>query len=510
MKRFIIIISAILAIICFSGCPSPEAASDGENEDTTPNSWLFALYMDADNNLNDMLWADIAYEQLALAGMMQSENTMAPGYPDIKIVVLWDGVSLEGAANFGSTRIHPRSEIYELGPCDQETFDKVDAGDKSWLMSAYSKRLTDEADWLEEEPDMGKVETLAYFLSWVNDRYSAKYKVLLLSDHGAGTDIEMISGGIAQPTGSLCTDDTNSTADGSYLLTASDVKDAISYSGFKPNIIYMDCCLQGNVETAYILRGSADYLVTSANTSYSNNHYLMLSKLTDKSTPKDFAKNIVSTYATYHSVNNMEASEEGPHSSFEETLTQAAYDISSEKQNALYKAMDNLAKTIIKNETSASIMNIFDFYLKQDYGNVDNCKGMAYIGTYFVLNDIGYFCKNLIDDPLQCVRSKTTKDAAKKVVEALDDVIVSSWMGKKTSNSTKFFYTKNVKIYENGTSLKSAYTGADGQFGLTIATESPNGGNAFLTLIKDGFDYYQPFFGYSENWGKLYKYWLAD
>lgn len=508
MKRFIIIISAILAIICFTGCPSPENSSDDDVE-VTNSDWLFVLYMDADNNLNDSLWADVANEQLALTYRDGDET-----FPNVKIVMLWDGQDAAGAEADGNTRIHPRSEIYELGPADQATIDKVlskDNPDLSWLMSNFSKRLTDEADWLEKEPDMGDVNTLKNFLSWVNERYSAKYKVLLLSDHGAGTDIEMISGGVAQPPRSLCTDDSHTDAQGrSKLLTAIDVKNAIAKSGLKPNIIYMDCCLQGNVETAYILRGSADYLVTSANTSYSNNHFAMLGNLSVNSTPRDFAQVIVTSYATAHADHTLEISEERNHASFEETLTQAAYDISEKKQTALYNAMNNLANVIKAHEKGNK--KIFDNYLKQDYKVTANCKGMAYNGTYFTLNDIGYFCQNLIDDKDKCVQYNTIIDPyAKKVIAALDDVIVCSWMGKKTPGDANFYYTKNVTIYdENGQKLESEYTDADGQFGLTIATESPNGGNGFLTYVEDGTDYYQAFFGYSKIWGELYKYWLSD
>lgn len=509
MKRFIIIISAILAIICFTGCPSPEAASSDDDVEVTNSDWLFVLYMDADNNLNDSLWADVAYEQLALAYRDGDET-----FPNVKIVMLWDGQDTAGAEADGNTRIHPRSEIYELGPVDEATGNKVFIdGDKSWLMSKNSKRLTDEAEWLEKEPDMGDVNTLKNFLSWVNERYSAKYKVLLLSDHGAGTDIEMISGGVAQPR-SLCTDDSHTDEQGrSKLLTAIDVKNAIAKSGLKPNIIYMDCCLQGNVETAYILRGSADYLVTSANASYSNNHLTMLRSLSVNSTPRDFAQVIVTSYATAHADNTLELSEDRNHASFEETLTQAAYDISEKKQNALYKAMNSLAAGIKQFENN-NLKKIFDNYLKQDYANTTNCKGMAYNGTYFTLNDIGYFCNNLIKDDADCVTTGSPiKLYVEDVIEALDDVIVCSWMGKKTPDATKFYYTKNVTIYdENGQKLESEYTDANGQFGLTIATESPNGGNDFLTYVdeKDGTDYYQSFFGYSKIWGELYKYWLSD
>lgn len=508
MKRFIIIISAILAIICFTGCPSPENSSSDDDVEVTNSDWLFVLYMDADNNLNDSLWADVAYEQLALTYRDGDET-----FPNVKIVMLWDGQDAAGAEADGNTRIHPRSEIYELGPVDEATGNKVFVDkDTSWLMSKNSKRLTDEAEWLEKEPDMGDVNTLKNFLSWVNERYSAKYKVLLLSDHGAGTDIEMISGGVAQPR-SLCTDDSHTDAQGrSKLLTAIDVKNAIAKSGLKPNIIYMDCCLQGNVETAYILRGSADYLVTSANASYSNNHLAMLGSLSINSTPRDFAQVIVTSYATAHADNTLELSEDRNHASFEETLTQAAYDISEKKQTALYNAMNNLANVIKTHEKGNKL--IFDNYLKQDYADTTKCKGMAYNGTYFTLNDIGYFCQNLIDDKANCIQYNTIINKyAKEVIEALDDVIVCSWMGKKTPDATKFYYTKNVTIYDqNKQKIESEYTDADGQFGLTIATESPNGGNDFLTYVdeEDGTDYYQAFFGYSKIWGELYKYWLSD
>ncbi len=292
--RLLLLISAVLLGAFFCSCSF--FGSDDGGITKSESDYLILSYFDADNNLNDDLFRDLANEQYALSAI---EGTA--GAPSVKILALWDGESEEECASDGNTRVHPNGALYELGAMDKDQLYRLNSGaETGFVLSSNTKDLTSSASWLKEEPDMSDVSTLKAFLSWANKYYSANKVVLMLSDHGAGTEYEVYSGGIGgyyndYSSRSLCVDETNGSE---KTLSAADVKNAIADSGIAVNVIWQDCCLQGNAETAYILRGNADYLVTSMNLSYGNDHYSAIRSLSSSSTtPLDFAKAVVKAYA---------------------------------------------------------------------------------------------------------------------------------------------------------------------------------------------------------------------
>lgn len=464
-----------------------EDSDDDDDEIAKQTSdWLILDYFDADNNLNDELFRDMLRQQYAL-------STIRGGNcPSVRILALWDGQNATGAAKDGNKRFHPNGALYELGAMDESTFRRLKSNSETrFVMSANTKELTSSVSWLSYEPDMGDVSTLTNYLKWANKYYSARNVVLMLSDHGAGTDYESFSG--KQSARSLCFDDSDKS--GSYL-TATDVKNAIKDSGLNVNVIWQDCCLQGNAETAYLLRGCADYLVTSANTSYSNDHYAVISSLADSnSTPLSFAKAIVKAYADELKGDNMQMSNNSQ-SSYGTVLTQVAFNLNSAKQNALYSALDTLSSALIA-EGESKCKTVYNNYLVQDGNDIANCKGMAYYGSYVYLNDIGYFCKNLIADSSL---SENTRAQALRVMSALDGIIASSWLGTK-EGETQYQYAKNVAGY-------SGALDGQGSFGLTIATQlnpycESHGGDSSYPF----YSHYSQLTGYSSNWGELMKIW---
>lgn len=521
MKRFFTIFAIVISLIFFTSCPSPNAPGSKLPElQHSTSDWLFVMYMDADNNLNESIWADLFNAQLGISNTLNDDGTANDEYPSIKVVMLWDGWSAEKCQENDTNRIHPQSEVYELGPMDINTYNLYEGNNKSWLISSYSKRLTEYAygTWLSAEPDMGDVNTLKKFLSWVNGYYSATNKVLILNNHGAGTEREAGSGGAFYHR-SLCSDDTNSSSQSKRSLTATDVKNAITDSGFHPNVLCMDCCLQGNVETTYILRGSADYLVTSANTSYSNNYHRIISNLNNINTPLEFAQCMASSYALRHKDHTLTISTTDPEnsqtrrSSYERTLTQAVYDLNVSKQGLLYSTINALANAILSKDDEVKT-RIFTDYLNQTRTSVQNCKGMTYPGTCVYLSDIGYFCNNLISDSSL---SNDIRNCAHNVVNALNNVIVSSWMGKYVTSydsntaanptpviSTDFYYKKNLTDV-TGT---SHFCATDGQFGLTIMTQTYDNrfNNGYYYFLTE----YSEWTGYSPNWGQLLAYWYNN
>lgn len=530
MQRYfkLFIRAARLVVACICVCSFVTAChlfDDDDGNETKPETktmtarssdWLFVLYADADNNLNDDIWTDMFNAERALAAMRNSDGSAAAGYPSVRMVMLWDGESRAGASEFGNTRIHPDAALYELNAIDDATYNAVNAyglqGLKTWTLGTNAENLTEYASWLTKEPDMGDVRTLTSFLSWVNTYYSADNVVLMLSDHGAGTEYEAVSGGYDAR--SLCADDTNADLTGTgLLLTATDVKSAIVASGLKPNIIWMDCCLQGNVETTYILRGCADYLVSSPNLSYSNDWYHAVIGLKSGSTPLSYGGAIIAAYADKFDNFTMSYSP-GYRASFDTMFTQVQYDLSVSKQNALYNAINALSDALIADGDTV-VNAVYDSYLVQNSDDYDACKGMAFCGTYMFENDIGYFCKNLIADT-DCGVSEATKTAAQTVMDAVGDIVVTAWLGKtgvgeSTENGGEGYYTvatdyiwyqKNTPGFTDETILGSG----NGTFGLTIGTQPFYSFGSYKRMLTA----YQATTGYCKGWENLLNIWLSD
>ena len=503
----------LLAAGFFSACTlfNKDDDDDGPTFSRQSSDWLFILYSDADNNLNDAIWFDLFSTECALADMRKADGSAKEGFPSVRAVVLWDGQSRVDAGSDGNTRIHPSAAIYELNAIDDSTYNGYKSGDiTGWALGTNAVNMTSSASsWLPAEPDMGDVSKLTNYLKWVKTYFSADNVVLMLGDHGSGTEYESKSGSIYGSARSLCSDDTNNT----YLcLSATDVKTAIADSGLEVDIIWMDCCLQGNAETAYILRGSAGYLVTSANLSYSHSYYKALTSLTTESTSLSFGQAIVQEYAELRKNMVVEILEK--RASYDTVITQAQYDLSEEKQTALYTGVEELASALLTDgETVAKA--VYTKYLLQDEEDVDECMGMAYCGTSVYLNDLGYLCKNLLADSSAespAGVSEETIAAARTLMACIDDIVVTSWIGKKSRSDSQWTYQKNLSGFDD-----TAFTSSDGTFGLTIATQLDS-----YWLTEEGKEYgisykypfplyssYSTVTGYSSQWGEVMKIWHA-
>lgn len=194
--------------------PAPQAAFGAD--------WTFMVYLDADNDLEDMGIAD--FQEMATAGSNSSVN----------IVVIMDRCPsyADSYGNWTGTR---RGRI----------------------------ELNDEpySSWGEDigEQNMGDDETLSDFLIWSAQNYPADHYALVLWNHGAGW--RDASGRILPPTKAICYDDT----DGDNLSVkevATALQRAQATTG-KLDLISFDACLMSMVEVAYELRNYADVMTAS-------------------------------------------------------------------------------------------------------------------------------------------------------------------------------------------------------------------------------------------------------
>lgn len=129
----------------------------------------------------------------------------------------------------------------------------------------YANTIPDEDNYLDDENlDFGDPKNLVEFIKWGVKNYPAKKYILLLSDHGGGytphddTPTSLLSKGLIYDDGNP-----DQSWSGNSHLTIGELTDAISASGIKPEVIYLDACLMNSIEYQFELKDLANYLILS-------------------------------------------------------------------------------------------------------------------------------------------------------------------------------------------------------------------------------------------------------
>ncbi len=179
----------------------------------SPTPWLFILYWDGDNNLNDSF-------QAALTRLHQ----MAAN-PALTIVALVDG------SGYGDT------VRYQIQPGGQYV-----NGVNRWGLG---------------ELNLGNPQTLADFVLWARDSYPTEHVYLAIADHGRGIE------GIAW----------DQTSSQTTFISVAGLRTALqsaSRNGTAPlDVVHYDACLMGMVENAYQIKDYARYFIASENLGWS-------------------------------------------------------------------------------------------------------------------------------------------------------------------------------------------------------------------------------------------------
>lgn len=146
------------------------------------------------------------------------------------------------------------------------------------------------------ELNTGDPNTLRDFVSWAQQNYSAAHYALVISDHGSG-----VSGAANDDSSGLLGD----------KLTPKEWRQALTGMA-KLDILYMDACLMGTIESGYQLRGLADYYVASeavtwgaiqpdwfitGHEKYGGRWNLIIPPLTRDTTPEQLAIAMATSYA---------------------------------------------------------------------------------------------------------------------------------------------------------------------------------------------------------------------
>ncbi len=175
--------------------------------------WTFAVYMDADNSLNDA----------ALGNLNQMEEVGSNR--DINVIVEQDG--------------------------------KYSPVNRYFIKQGSLVKLQNLG-----ELDMAKVETLEDFGKWIKDNFPADHYFIVIWDHGLGFERSIFS----RQSRDLLEDD-NGTSGPVDLMSVPDFAFALDnvskILGKKIDIVGIDACLMNMVEVAYQIRNSTGILVGS-------------------------------------------------------------------------------------------------------------------------------------------------------------------------------------------------------------------------------------------------------
>jgi len=140
------------------------------------------------------------------------------------------------------------------------------------------------------ECDMGSAETLRLFVSWAMSNFPADHYLLIIWDHGTGWQTRALD--LTPKYKYIAADDTSSNQ-----MNITDIPTALA--GFNVDVLAFDACYMQQLEVAYELRNSADYMVasTSAEPTPGYNYSRLLSQISRDTSPKDLSRIIVQQYA---------------------------------------------------------------------------------------------------------------------------------------------------------------------------------------------------------------------
>ena len=204
--------------------------------------YLFMMYLDGDNNLND-----VSYNNL-----MQAKNGLKikNGNASITVLALIDG----NISSKGGKTMDGKSHLYIL---------------EASVATDYSRYI----DWVylngSQEVNMASGNTLYNFLYEASSSFNAKNTILIMHNHGSGP-LNEISTSISQDSArALCYDDTNGN---NGYLTSSDIALAVNRTFGKIDMLVEDVCLECSIEAIYGLKNNIHYLVASPNSTLTNTY----------------------------------------------------------------------------------------------------------------------------------------------------------------------------------------------------------------------------------------------
>ena len=546
IKPFITLLFAIF-IFSFSSCdflfiidnPMPAEKTESvtvlKTFEKQECDYLFIMYVDGDNDLQDVLFEDLNEVEEAL----YNYNLKAEPKPKIKVVALWDGWEDN---NLGGKK----TRILQLGS---------DSNKKATMLCSNTLDLTATAynsanNWINYNPltqdaevDMSSKSTLVNFLNWTHEYYDAKYEVLQFSNHGGGPRAALGNSGKK----ALCWDFTTGTTS-EYFLKTKDVSDALHEAGYgmenQFEMLIFDICLGASIEDSYQFRNYAKYLLGSANNISEDgfDYRNFYEKISFSYSMEDFGKSIINSFKEYYTnhpnyifldwnkeIQIYNGIENAKYQSMSAN-TLSLFDL-SKIENVAHKIEDlviaidesrDVFLTIkLGNEEAKNVIVrdfVKNFISKSPSYILKNDHRIKYQGTFTWLYDIGFLAENIQS---LCKSISTIDETSKIVIAELD----SKAKALETALKEAIVYTwrEGPSILQNGgispaidssNADNSLYYGEHRPYGMTIAGANvANVGNNIYPQYTDGKapDFYKKdlAFGKDTSWGYLLEYYFG-
>jgi len=258
-----------------------------------PPAWLVLLYVSADDALPQPAYSDtlaVSLNEPARDLLKRLSSPSMEGNTNVRVVILFDGNDTE----------HD-SRVLVLNPGMSGKFVDMTAsvpGSGYWPGFAY------DAEQDRAEVDSGRVETLQGFISWSRQTYpDYKHSMLSIIDHGGGwaPDLNLQ---VEQPKISrlhLAGDGRGLSIDAKSGHSLSTLNTGQIFEGLGSlgqfDLIFFDACLMAMVESAYEIQPYTRYFVAGQNLLWAELPYeRYLGKITQNTTPEQFAANLVADY----------------------------------------------------------------------------------------------------------------------------------------------------------------------------------------------------------------------
>ncbi len=347
--------------------------------------WTFIVYIAGDNSLDTSLKGDQLKRDI-------NKMEVAANSTDVNIIVLADK---NGDGN---------TYLYKIqNDTDTFTINTPTITIANLLPSATTNEL-----------NTGDHATLVVFSTWTIANYPAENYCLVVWNHGGGwwPKSPKLKKGIAW-------DDT--TDDNDYLTTA-ELGNALStiktYLGKNIDIIGLDACLMAQIEIAYQIKDSANYMVASEENEYGWPYDGILTELVSNPNydPKTFSQKIVDIWDKAYSDEAVSY-----FSSVLDKRTASAVDLS--KIGELAAAIDNFAYQLISTKKTIPL------YLTRDavdyYGESSNVQ-YGGIDIY----DLAYIIEQNPD-----LDSASLRNSASNVMDSINDCVLANRVGSTHKNS---------------------------------------------------------------------------
>ena len=414
------------------------------------NGWTFMVYMAGDNNLSPYVSTDINEIEKGLYEAVNNGNSLIDGV--VRVLVLADRLTSND------------TKLYLIEPDNTTAIASLE------LSAEFNPG---------GELNMADPATLKNFINYSRANFPSVYNALVLWNHGGG--VRSLEQPTEQVRKAICEDDSD-------IMYMNEVQGGLesALGSSKLDIIGIDACIMGEVETAYELREQADYFVASMAEEWGRGwgYEYIFDKFTSADSPPspaDMADILVTQF--YESTN-------GEATYFSNTMTA----VKTSELGNLKAAIDDLASAVYSFGAGSTAQDAFEaardetvFYYEPARSNdtVVDDDIFEYSMLAYPYYDIYDLCMEIKNSTT--FESTAVSVQADNVLTALDAAIVAAYGNSSAWDATPYLYTEDqlgLNYYETDDSTAVR--------GLSIFI--PHG-----ELIWDGYTHYAYDWWYSTD-----------